>query len=91
MYCKAHHHEKENLCDDCQELLDYALLRVDGCPFSEKKPTCANCKIHCYKPDKREKIREVMRYAGPRMLKNHPILAILHLFDRNRKTPNKSG
>ena len=86
-YCKAHHHIKEKLCDECQELQDYALLRVDGCPFSKKKPTCAKCSIHCYKPDKREKIREVMRYAGPRMLRNHPILAILHLFDRFRKTP----
>ena len=87
MYCKAHHHVKDNLCDDCQELLDYALLRGDLCPFKEKKPTCAKCLIHCYKPGKREEIQKIMRYAGPRMLWNHPILAILHLIDSSRKPP----
>ena len=85
-YCKAHH-VKEKLCDECQELLDYALLRVDGCPFSENKPTCEKCLVHCYKPEKREKIRVVMRYAGPRMIWAHPILAILHLIDSSKKPP----
>ncbi|MHA1473936.1 MAG: nitrous oxide-stimulated promoter family protein [Promethearchaeota archaeon] len=81
-YCNAHHNTKENLCNECQELLDYALKRVDRCPFSENKPTCEKCLVHCYIPEMREKIRVVMRYAGPRMIWSHPILAILHLFDR---------
>ncbi len=87
IYCNAHHHTKEKLCDECQDLLDYALLRVDGCPFANNKPTCEKCLVHCYKPEKREKIRVVMRYAGPRMIWNHPILAILHLIDSLRKPP----
>jgi hypothetical protein len=29
----------------------------------------------------REAVREVMRYAGPRMALRHPILAFLHLLD----------
>jgi hypothetical protein len=33
----------------------------------------------------REKIRVVMRYAGPRMLFRHPWFAIQHLFDGFRK------
>ncbi len=85
--CNSHHHTKEKLCDECQELLDYALLRVNRCPFSENKPTCEKCLVHCYIPEKREKIRVVMRYAGPRMIWNHPILAILHLIDSLRKPP----
>jgi hypothetical protein len=32
----------------------------------------------------RETIRIVMRYAGPRMLVYHPILAIQHLLDGMR-------
>ncbi len=87
IYCKAHHDIKENLCDECQELLDYALLRVNRCPFSENKPTCEKCLVHCYKPEMREKIRVVMRYAGPRMIWSHPILAILHLIDSSKKPP----
>jgi hypothetical protein len=30
----------------------------------------------------RELIRRVMRYAGPRMLLKHPILAVFHLIHR---------
>jgi hypothetical protein len=30
----------------------------------------------------RERIRQVMRYAGPRMLFNHPILSVFHLIHR---------
>jgi hypothetical protein len=33
----------------------------------------------------REKIRDVMRYAGPRMLLTHPVMAIAHLLDGLRK------
>ena len=35
--------------------------RLDRCPFRDEKPTCSNCLVHCYKPDMRERIREVMR------------------------------
>lgn len=67
------------LCTECSDLLEYALLRLEKCPFQEEKSTCANCKVHCYKPDRREDIRAVMRYAGPHMLYRHPYLAFMHL------------
>ena len=60
-------------------LLDYAYQRRDHCKFGEKKPTCKKCPIHCYKPDMKKKMREAMRYAGPRMMWYHPIAAIKHL------------
>ena len=87
LYCRDHHGSKDELCPECRELLDYALARLDRCPFEENKPTCAKCPVHCYKPDIREKVRVVMRYAGPRMLRRHPVLAVLHLIDGFRKTP----
>ena len=40
---------------------------------------CENCRVHCYKPQMREEIRNVMRFAGPRMLFYHPIMAIRHV------------
>jgi hypothetical protein len=49
--------------------------------------TCAKCPVHCYRPELRERIRAVMRYAGPRMLFRHPRLAILHLWDRVKRAP----
>ena len=87
MYCLAHHQPDGGLCTECAELEAYALERIDKCPFGWKKPTCANCPIHCYKPEMRERVRQVMRYAGPRMLLRHPSLAILHLIDGWRKPP----
>ncbi len=66
LYCSKNHHTK-NLYPDCKELLDYAQTRSQRCPFMEKK-FCAHCKVHCYKTEMRERIRQVMRYAGPRMI-----------------------
>ena len=80
LYCrKQHKTPKGQLCPACQELQDYALARIDKCPFMETKTFCSACKVHCYKPEMREKIRAVMRFSGPRMLLYHPILAIWHL------------
>ena len=79
LYCKDHHHT-DALCNDCQSLSDYASMRVDKCPFMETKTFCSNCKVHCYKKDMREKIKQVMRYSGPRMMLYHPLLAIKHLY-----------
>ncbi|MFN3414017.1 MAG: nitrous oxide-stimulated promoter family protein [Thermoanaerobaculum sp.] len=80
MYCRAHHGGPQ-LCEECQKLLDYAHLRLDRCPFGDDKATCVKCPIHCYKPEPRERVRQVMRFAGPRMHWRHPILAVLHLWD----------
>ena len=30
---------------------------------------------------RRKEVRKVMRYAGPRMIRRHPILAVLHIVD----------
>ena len=80
LYCrKQHHSPKGKLCPECQQLHDYALARIEHCPFMETKTFCSACKVHCYKPEMREQIRTVMRWAGPRMLPVHPILSIRHV------------
>jgi predicted amidophosphoribosyltransferase len=78
IFCHGQHDTKKELCPECRELLDYALQRLEKCPFQEKKPKCSECPVHCYKPDMREKIRAVMKYAGPRMLYRHPVLSGAH-------------
>ncbi len=85
LYCREHHSSESDLCADCQAIKDYANLRLEKCPYQEKKTTCANCPTHCYQKAMREQIREIMRYSGPRMLGHHPGLAILHLVDGLRK------
>lgn len=79
----------DGLCAECAGLLDYAHKRLAGCPFGADKPTCVNCKIHCYGPVQREAMRAVMRHAGPRMLREHPWLAVAHLIDGWRAAPPK--
>jgi len=72
LYCHEEHGTQGELCTDCQALHDYAMQRLDRCPFGEEKTTCANCAVHCYKPAMRERVRVVMRTAGPRMIWRHP-------------------
>ena len=84
-YCRDRHHTTDGLCPECAELLAYARRRLARCPFQERKTTCGKCPVHCYAPAMRERIREVMRYAGPRMLLSHPLMALRHLLDGLRK------
>jgi hypothetical protein len=86
IYCSDHHDGSARaLCGECRDFLDYAERRLDKCPYGDDKPTCSNCPIHCYKPAQRELAREIMRYAGPRMMLRHPLLAIAHLIDGRRE------
>lgn len=86
LYChKKHGTRKGELCQQCQELKDYAFLRSDRCPYMETKTFCSNCKTHCYKPEMRERIREVMRFSGPRMVMYHPVLAFRHLHETKKE------
>ncbi|MDD2422209.1 MAG: nitrous oxide-stimulated promoter family protein [Heliobacteriaceae bacterium] len=79
IYCRGRHQRKTVLCNDCRVLLDYASKRLDLCKFGDDKPTCEKCPVHCYRPDLRDKVKEVMRYAGPRMMIYHPLDAIRHI------------
>ena len=80
IYCRKKHGGK-TLCPECTALDAYARQRSDKCPFMETKTFCSNCKVHCYKKDMREKIREVMRFSGPRMIFHHPVMAIRHVIE----------
>jgi hypothetical protein len=88
IYCRAHHEADGGACTACTDLLDYAGRRLHRCVFADRKPTCANCSVHCYSDERREQIRTVMRYAGPRMLRTHPLLAIAHVVDGWRRVPH---
>jgi hypothetical protein len=91
MFCHDQHGIFEGLCDDCERLREYVLKRLELCPFRLNKPTCLKCSVHCYKEDMREQMRKVMRYAGPRMLRRHPVLAVQHLFDGYRIKPKRGS
>jgi len=86
IYCADHHGKQAGpLCATCAELMRYSEQRLAKCPYGQEKPTCNNCPIHCYKKEKREHVRELMRYAGPRMPLRHPWRALTHVYDKLRK------
>jgi hypothetical protein len=86
IYCR-HHHGSDKLCKSCQDLYSYARQRTLKCTFIKDKPTCGKCQTHCYKPNMKTKIRDVMKFSGPKMIYSHPILAIRHLMATLREAP----
>lgn len=87
IYCRDLHSTREGLCEACRRFMDYADLRLERCRFGEDKPTCAKCPVHCYQRDRRELARVIMRYAGPRMMWEHPVMSLRHWLDGYRKAP----
>ena len=87
IYCRDHHGPSGDGCPQCAALMAYATRRLDRCVFGDAKPTCANCLVHCYTAEMREKVRVDMRWAGPRMMFRHPILAVAHKLDGLRPSP----
>jgi hypothetical protein len=87
VFCRVRHDGAGDSCSECGELLSYAEKRLEKCPFQEEKPPCAKCPIHCYQPARRDQIRAVMRYSGPRMFWRHPIFAIRHWLDGFKRVP----
>ena len=64
VYCKNHHNsERETPCEECRDLLEYARVRLERCPY-DPKPKCKDCTTHCYKPEYRQRIKAVMRFSG---------------------------
>jgi hypothetical protein len=83
IYCRKNHGIKDrHLCDECQELLEYANKRLTFCKFGENKSTCSRCPIHCYKKDMKEKVKKVMRYSGPRLIIYNPVELIKHALNK---------
>ncbi|OON95625.1 MAG: hypothetical protein ATN36_08055 [Epulopiscium sp. Nele67-Bin005] len=83
LYCKKNHKDisknEDKLCDECNQLLIYAQKRLDKCRHGEEKSFCSKCPTQCYNPKNKDKIKEVMKFSGPRMLFYEPVEVIKHL------------
>lgn len=93
VYCRAHQHEAmaelKNLpsqlqrlqryryCRECLDFLHYAIERRLHCPLDDK-PSCKHCSIHCYRPGHREKVREIMRFSGQRLIRRGRLDLLWH-------------
>ena len=72
----------ERICPDCKAIDEYCVRRTERCRSMAHKTSCEACGNHCYAPAERERIRAIMRYAGPRMMLHHPVAAVRHLLGR---------
>lgn len=80
IYCRGRHKSRKGcLCPECEALAAYAHARTEHCPRMAEKTFCSACPRPCYKPQLREQMKQVMRYAGPRMLLHDPVAAVRHL------------
>ncbi len=77
VYCNGKHYDAEQspvdlpeelgvrtLCPDCAVLLQYAIARRRKCPLESEKPTCKQCRTHCYAKPQLAKVKEIMAYSG---------------------------
>ena len=97
LYCSKNHtgrilksfYGNKPICPDCKNLLDYALTRIEKCPYGNDKPNCASCTTHCYKPVMRKYVRKSMRYSGPRVIFYHPLTALIYIYRKKNKVIKK--
>jgi len=90
LYCRKNHTISQDICPECSDLSQYCRDRLGNCPWGEHKPACALCTIHCYAAGYRERIQQVMRFSGPRIIFTRPLLAINHILHRFHNPPEKA-
>lgn len=82
IYCAAHHEDAKKdeagLCASCRETVERTFERASACPFGHEG-NCQDCEVHCQRGDAQRRIREMMRYAAPRMTVRHPLMTFDYL------------
>ena len=85
IYCQDHHHVAAGSCAmrarRCSSMLRPDLANARGVTRNPCVPTARSIAI---KPAMRDQVRQVMRYAGPKMLLRHPLLAVSHLLQKRK-------
>ncbi len=65
------------LCSECRKLLYHGIAKLVLCPY-DPKPVCRKCPTHCYAPAYRERIRQVMRFTGPYLIRHGRLDLLFH-------------
>lgn len=69
--------QRYQCCKECADFLYYAIERRLRCPV-DPKPSCKHCQVHCYRAGHQEKVREIMRYSGPALIKRGRLDLLWH-------------
>lgn len=81
LYCRHRLHQAEP-SEEYRSLIDYCHHRLDHCRWQDEKPACKRCPCHCYAPAQRERVRQIMRWTGPRMILYAPLEVLRHLLNK---------
>ena len=88
IYCSAHHDtspkDETGLCTSCRQVIDQTLQRATACPF-DHEGNCQDCSIHCQRGEAQQRIKEIMRYAAPRMTFLHPLMTAEYLLKKRHR------
>lgn len=71
-YCRKNHGNRVRLCPECADV-DRFIRQRCHCPRQEATRLCRSCPAQCGRPELKEKLRRMVRYACPRMLFRHPV------------------
>ena len=90
VFCKDHHSgitknyyksqyfkAERDYCPACTDFLEYAIGRRLCCPLPSKS-SCKKCHVHCYRPGHREKVKEIMRYSGRKLITRGRFDLLIH-------------
>ena len=90
VYCReSHKTESRALCPECADLFEYSKPRLEKCPY-DPKPDCKECETHCYKPEYRRRIQEVMRFSGMYLAKRGRLDWILRYYLSRKKSSGRT-
>jgi hypothetical protein len=78
-HCWRRHGHRLDLCPQCRDLLEYAASRLDACVHGDAKPPCLRCPVHCFRPEMRAAIRQIMRENRLWFLCRHPLHSLRYL------------
>jgi hypothetical protein len=70
------------LCEECHNLLSYAVARLTECP-NDPKPRCRKCPNPCYEKDKFKQMAKLMRYSGMKLGLTNAAQKLKNIFKRN--------
>ncbi len=70
---------KTDLCPECARTLLHGAAKRVLCPY-DPKPRCKHCPTPCYARGHRERVREIMRFSGKRLLSRGRLDLLLKYF-----------
>lgn len=92
VWCAGHGHQERavieqpgdlaplRLCPACATFMAYAVARRLNCPLEAEKPSCKHCRIHCYAPQQRAQVKQIMAWSGRRLIMRGRLDYLWHYF-----------